>query len=624
MRETTKIFTGGSKTTIVDGKITETVGGYYHIWAESIEYNAGEQIIMSGKEKGVTFGEYVPPEKYYATHPYVEKVDFFDQNNKPLNQNTKDFYYGQKLKIKVTTKNAKDGKMIYLTLQGKSKSKNQNFDMMNGSGYRWGFVPVFNNQYETPLFELNPNWYSDDLEEYDYDQHITKIKEEDLNEFYVKISFEAKPVYLPLEGERLKPVTYKRNYEELIGLFNTDDSGSKDLLTNYENKFIDAHKEKNDAIKNIVDGFSEYLCEDNRDLTTDQIEAKVIKSAKELWDYAVWQHKDHTSTIVTTIKKTGEKEKEIKEIEAILDDRPLYWARNAMQVILKRQYVYIEDIKALPQKDQDDFFIKSIVPKNSKLYKAIQLFEENSRNYTGIDFSKAVGNKKVLITGFDPFQLNPDTNFNTSMGADSVNTFNPSGILALFLQNNQDLQNKNIQIQTCVFPVRYEDFDNQVVENVIKEHIGQVDLIITTSLNGGNNWFDIEADAIEYRGGFHDNMCIGGQDYKEYNYNSSRFVLNTNKKHNLTTLPKIKIFGNNLSVNINGLDVRFDSSKLNSSTEGGGGNYLSNEIMYRTTAIRGVSSSKPVGHFHLANLDNVTRIKEVIDVAIEVIKKIIL
>ncbi|QYS91320.1 hypothetical protein JJC04_00035 [Flavobacterium covae] len=77
-------------------------------------------------------------------------------------------------------------------------------------------------------------------------------------------------------------------------------------------------------------------------------------------------------------------------------------------------------------------------------------------------------------------------------------------------------------------------------------------------------------------------------------------------------------------MNINGLDVRFDSSKLNSSTEGGGGNYLSNEIMYRTTAIRGVSSSKPVGHFHLANLDNITRIKEVIDVAVEVIKKIIL
>ncbi|ELY2018432.1 hypothetical protein SL053_002359, partial [Flavobacterium psychrophilum] len=429
---------------------------------------------------------------------------------------------------------------------------------------------------------------------------------------------------LPLEGQRLKPIAYKRNYEELIGLFNTDNSGSKDMLTNYENKFIDAYKEKNDAIKDIVDGFSEYLCEDNRDLTTDQIEAKVIKSGKELWNYAVWQHKDHTSTIVTTIKKTGEKIEEVKDIEAIADDRPLYWARIVMQVILKRQYVYVEDIKTLPQKDQDDFFIKSIVPKTSKLYKAIQLFEENSRNYTGIDFSKAGGKKKVLITGFDPFQLNPDTNFNTSMGSNSANTFNPSGILALFLQNNQDLQNKNIQIQTCVFPVRYEDFDNKVVENVIQRHIGQVDLIITTSLNGGNNWFDIEADAIEYRGGFHDNMCIGGQDYKEYNYNSSRFVLNTNKKHNLTTLPKNKIFGSNLSVNINGLDVKFDSSKLNSSTEGGGGNYLSNEIMYRTTAIRGVSSNKPVGHFHLANLDNISRIKEVVDVAVEVIKKIIL
>ena len=283
-----------------------------------------------------------------------------------------------------------------------------------------------------------------------------------------------------------------------------------------------------------------------------------------------------------------------------------------MQVRLKQHYLFENDID----------FEKSIVKKGTELEKMIQLFEEKSRNYDGIDFSKAGNKKKVLITGFDPFQLNPDINFITSMGLDSANTFNPSGLLALFLQNNKDLLDKNIYVQTSIFPVRYEDFDNLVVENLINKHIGNVDLIMTTSLNGGSNWFDIEADAIEYRGGFHDNLCIGGNNYKDYN--SSRFISNTSNKHNLTTLPKTKIFGNNQSLKINNLIVKFDDSKLNSSTDGVGGNYLSNEIMFRSTSIRGNNSSKPVGHFHLANLGNINRVKEVIDVTIDVIKKIIL
>ncbi|WP_294963914.1 hypothetical protein [uncultured Flavobacterium sp.] len=262
------------------------------------------------------------------------------------------------------------------------------------------------------------------------------------------------------------------------------------------------------------------------------------------------------------------------------------------------------------------------MPQKSRLWKTIQIFEEQSRNYTNIDFSKAGNKKKILITGFDPFQLNPDSNFNTSMGDDAANTFNPSGIVALFLNKNQESLNQNFYIQTCIFPVRYEDFDNNCVENVVSKHFHDVDMIMTTSLNGGNNWFDVEGDAISYRGGFHDNMCIGGQDYSEYNYNSSRFIPDVNSQHNETTLPSMKIFGNYLSININNLTVRFDNSKLNSLKEGGGGNYLSNEIMFRTTKIRG-ASKKPVGHFHLANLGTIAKVKEVIEVTKEIIKKII-
>ncbi|MFV0530773.1 MAG: hypothetical protein ACK5MD_04980, partial [Flavobacteriales bacterium] len=312
--------------------------------------------------------------------------------------------------------------------------------------------------------------------------------------------------------------------------------------------------------------------------------------AKQLWDLAVKQ------------VQSGK-----------LDDRPLYWARNKMQVHLKRHPLFEKDID----------FETSIVDKNSKLNEIIVLFEELSRNYTGIDFSKAPnGAKKVLITGFAPFQLNPDPNFNTSMGVDSANTFNPSGIVALFF-NNQRLINKDLYVQTCIFPVRYEDFDKNYVEKVVEKHIKEADVIITTSLNGGKDWFDIEADAIEFRGGFHDNMCIGGQNYTQLNYNTNRFLANTSNKHNLTTLPKTKIFGSNSSISINNLIVRFDTTKLNSLTEGGGGNYLSNEVMFRTTSIRGENSNKPVGHFHLANLRDINRVKEIIDVTKEILNKII-
>lgn len=93
-----------------------------------------------------------------------------------------------------------------------------------------------------------------------------------------------------------------------------------------------------------------------------------------------------------------------------LDDRPLYWARNKMQVSLKRNPLFEKDIK----------FETSIVNRGSELEKIIQLFEEQSRNYTNIDFSKATGKKKVLM-GFDPFQLNPYPKFNSSLGADSAN-----------------------------------------------------------------------------------------------------------------------------------------------------------------------------------------------------------
>ena len=243
------------------------------------------------------------------------------------------------------------------------------------------------------------------------------------------------------------------------------------------------------------------------------------------------------------------------------------------------------------------------------------MFEEKSRNYTGIDFSEAGDKKKVLITGFDPFQLNPDIKFDKSMGANSASTFNPSGIVALLFDGDSD----SYYFQTCIFPVRYEDFDKGFVEEVIKANINNVDLVITTSLNGGNARFDIEKFATEYRGGFHDNLGIGDSHSQ---YDSSRFIANKNQNYTETTIPNKRIFEDKTSIILEGNEVYFDTNRR--PEKGSGGNYLSNEIMYRSTTVRDQIDSKiPLGHFHLGNLNSISRTKEVKDVVFEIIERIL-
>lgn len=56
------------------------------------------------------------------------------------------------------------------------------------------FVPIKDNLYETDYFTLNPNWYSDDFEKYNYDSHQTEIKETDLNEYFAEVNLDAKSV----------------------------------------------------------------------------------------------------------------------------------------------------------------------------------------------------------------------------------------------------------------------------------------------------------------------------------------------------------------------------------------------------------------------------------------------
>ena len=77
--------------------------------------------------------------------------------------------------------------------------------------------------------------------------------------------------------------------------------------------YIDKYADENEDIKDIVDEFSKWMCEDTIRKTSPSIEDinnQVSKSAAKLWENAVWQHKDHINTVTTTNKETGEKKEE--------------------------------------------------------------------------------------------------------------------------------------------------------------------------------------------------------------------------------------------------------------------------------------------------------------------------
>jgi hypothetical protein len=423
--------------------------------------------------------------------------------------------------------------------------------------------------------------------------------------------------------------TYQRNYEEKMGL------KIKPYTTKtYEDYFIG---DINPNMKVEVDGFINTLATIPNDSNAfASIRTLVEDSAKDIWDEAVRYVQANANTTP--------------------DDRPLYWARIKMQVALKShlyfigQHTYSSDIQG------------SEVNSGSDLEKIIQIFEEKSRNYKGVDFSLApVGKKKILITGFDPFKL-----------WININQSNPSGVCALFLHNK--ILGDGF-VQTKLFPVRYRDFDgvksqksgrgNGVVENYVADFIGhntdQADIIITISQNQYGN-YNLDRFATINRGGGFDNLKAvrmpntdsvilnsseqdliwlettlpkamamnGGASQQADNWkhftvyaqhysllNEDSLIPNSNYKNSEYNLswnnffdnfkPKTpdKIFTTNKKP-----DNLFDSNnKKKMIIDGSGGNYLSNEIFYRVALERERRQKEnpnqpkfPTGHFHIASI----------------------
>jgi len=268
------------------------------------------------------------------------------------------------------------------------------------------------------------------------------------------------------------------------------------------------------------------------------------------------------------------------------DDRPLYWARLQMTKALKQTKAFKE---SLP--DQ----------KNKLLWQ----FELYSRGQTDIKFDQDT-TKKILIVGFDPFLLDR-----------SIKQSNPSGVSAIVLDDwVVSSGGKSAEIETLILPVRYADFDQGIVEELLTPYFrnNAVDMIFTVSM--GRSSFDLERFAALRRSALvPDNLnvmtganrnnplvpllgdnLLKGPEFLEFTLpademktvggffpiKDNRVVSTTNETFEVTALTEL----------INEVSV-----------EGSGGGYLSNELAYRSLLLRDLYNPVlPVGHIHTPSI----------------------
>ncbi|MFC6062074.1 hypothetical protein [Streptomyces ochraceiscleroticus] len=274
------------------------------------------------------------------------------------------------------------------------------------------------------------------------------------------------------------------------------------------------------------------------------------------------------------------------------DDRPLYWARLEMTRALREW--------------QPSFGLSE--ERRAALAGAL---ERASRGEDSIDLPPGRGVTRVLVTGFDPFQLDADPRRS-----------NPSGASALALDGTtlRTSSGRAVRIETAVFPVRWSDFAAGTVEHTLLPHFRpgprQVDLFTTVS-QGRPGRFDVERTNGAWRGGYPDNARESRTETVPIPDGVPTVRPQPQWTH--TTLPYRALTGDATGpypvhdntevteVPAGGTEpVKRPNGPTPGSTAraGGGGDYLSNEIAYRATLLRdAVAPSLPGGHLHTPVLD---------------------
>jgi pyrrolidone-carboxylate peptidase len=152
------------------------------------------------------------------------------------------------------------------------------------------------------------------------------------------------------------------------------------------------------------------------------------------------------------------------------DDRPLYFARLSMARAI-RQW-------------QPAF---SYGP--TRRAELIQLLEQTSRGMDTAQFSNQNNTKNILVSGFDPF------------GIEGIRYGNPSGAVAMSL-DGQSLPGGpvNGQVQATIFPVRFIDFDAGMVETFFRPFLtgpNPADMILMLGMQADD--YEVEEYAARVR-----------------------------------------------------------------------------------------------------------------------------
>jgi pyrrolidone-carboxylate peptidase len=275
------------------------------------------------------------------------------------------------------------------------------------------------------------------------------------------------------------------------------------------------------------------------------------------------------------------------------DDRPLYWSR-LMGTRDIRQWA-----PGFPISDADRAGL-------------LKTYEYASRGVSSTTFAPAA--KRVLISGFDPYQLNNE-----------IRRSNPSGASALRLDGLVFGQGRErVQVQAVVLPVTWSGFDAGIVEDAFGPHLtatarGRADLIMTIS-QGNRGVMNIEQWAGAWRGGSPDNNNEGEA---ELIPPAPRWPQPTPTPEFIeTSLPYQAMIDAATGPWPTALNPRIcewpagtrptgpvqchnnGPSPGGQAQSGGGGNYLSNESMYRSNRLRLQlgATDIPGGHLHISAL----------------------
>ena len=278
------------------------------------------------------------------------------------------------------------------------------------------------------------------------------------------------------------------------------------------------------------------------------------------------------------------------------DDRPLYWARTTLSATLRRL-----DSPHLSVQHQR--------------YGLLRLLDRTSRGISRELWSGGEpGDLRVMVSGFDVFGLDQ-----------SLRHSNPSGAAALQLDGTRlSTPYGPALVRAVVLPVSYGDFDQGVVEDaygpVLRPGDDRADLITTISMTARGR-MDVEKWAANARGGTPDNQRdqhfgpvarashwpqpFDSPDWIETTLPYAAMVAAGTGPWPVVLKQGIREWPAGTFPDPTALVEAPDPSPGSTAAAGTGGDYLSNESMYRSNRLRQALHAwdVPGGHLHISALE---------------------